>query len=673
MTPPFQADMPDDNLDDFIMAGPTFMPGTIAADCSDLLTGDAWDTTLEDCEDIDYSKINFDSPNVLDPQFFHDDVLPIDPQLFEQTAQQSVHSEPIEDVLPAAENKAKTPQENLDDALQQMLPKTEVKEDIIIDPYEPSPQQSYLPPCVYPEAGLDGTQQAHPYPLLFHPLLYPNIPPPPPEAMQWLQQVYPGLAGPMHPQLPNPAYQYGLTNAFYQPPPQVPAPLPKTMPVKRRARTSSEVSDPFRFETKPSHKFVVQHKRTLKQTKDPDCDPTQFYTSPLPLVQNWRKNGDDDAPHFIYTSAGQWEDDFVLSKSDVKHYVKDCPRQLRIWLQHCPAQSNHRMDTRDRKCRYAHCPVTTRSIRPGFFRVAFDEYYQLTSNGTKDPFKVAGVMHLWCFEQCMDVCELIRQRVMHPDTRTFPKESKNPMLLTRDSDSGIISGALRPWVQETSAHNKEYGLQLPRVHEDTLSYRLTRHHIDFQVNARQSVREKRNSKRPQSSKKTIDWHMGDLAKWVKKDKEVTAKRQDNKSVPYLNDFKPDLTEDAVYQPYNSQMVEAPIMDPAAAGIQQPELYGQTTAERFPTPLSPMLPLESIQVQPDFNMLALPGFAVPEIVVPEVQTQKRRRSTVEDEDGSLFGSPKSKRSRSSTSSRGSGRSSQGASLRRSSRVSAQKTP
>jgi hypothetical protein len=142
-------------------------------------------------------------------------------------------------------------------------------------------------------------------------------------------------------------------------------------------------------------------------------------------------------------------------------------------------------------------------------RVAFDEFGMETSTGRKDPYKVAGTMHLWCFEQCFDLAKLYNEKKLFADLRNLPLEELNRMSLAKDTDRDIMDEAFRPWFRSRPVANKSREW-VPLKHEDTLSYALVQHHLNAQAGARQSTRETRNSARREDHRKTLDVHMGNL-------------------------------------------------------------------------------------------------------------------------------------------------------------------
>ncbi|PNP78258.1 hypothetical protein FNYG_08204 [Fusarium nygamai] len=227
---------------------------------------------------------------------------------------------------------------------------------------------------------------------------------------------------------------------------------------------------------------------------------------------------------FLYLPTGQLEKKILFSAEDLKDYIYNCPRNPRLWIQQNPAQCTERTIDADTMCRYENCPDANNTIRPGWVRVAFDEFHQLTSCGQKDPFKMAGVMHLWCFEQCIDPVEVMANGKMVPDDRDnehLIKEKSNKMAITRDSDTTIVKHTIRPWFKKHAGQP----LQAPYAnYAESLSYALVKHHLDHQVGARARSRGGRNKDRPESELKTIDVHMGRLDFWAARDTASRKKR-----------------------------------------------------------------------------------------------------------------------------------------------------
>ncbi|KOS19215.1 hypothetical protein ESCO_000120 [Escovopsis weberi] len=214
---------------------------------------------------------------------------------------------------------------------------------------------------------------------------------------------------------------------------------------------------------------------------------------------------------FSYTTKGQWLLDRCFDKDQIREYVSSCPRETIFWLQQAPTKCGGRLDLEDRVCRWAGCPVFNRRITAGWLRVAFDEAPAQTSDGTRDPLKVAGCMHLWCFEQVLEPLEFHLSGRLQPEARTFPREERSVVTLEKSTDAGIIRQAYLPWLEDRARELRAGGpSRRPRPHEESLSFAMNRYHLDNQTAARQKARLRRNAHKADAEKRTIDVHKGDL-------------------------------------------------------------------------------------------------------------------------------------------------------------------
>ncbi|RCI14536.1 hypothetical protein L249_6580 [Ophiocordyceps polyrhachis-furcata BCC 54312] len=276
----------------------------------------------------------------------------------------------------------------------------------------------------------------------------------------------------------------------------------------------------------------VMSARAAKKTNSMHkADPSNVYKEHdrLPKSKPFGPRSLDGRPLFTYTKDGQLAEDRVYSKEELQIYLDD--HRSVLWIQQSPAQCASRLHYDDRRCRWDKCPLASRVIGSGWFRVAFDEHPQQTTKGGKDPFKVAGIMHLWCFEQCFDIVDFFVDNRVRPDTRILPRETGNAMSINRDSDREIVREAFDPWFDERRRYRKVHGVErMPRQHHDTLSYRLSKHHVENQTGARQKARDNRNKGRPWKERTTIDVHLGDLQVYVyHSNYKKNAKRKKNRA------------------------------------------------------------------------------------------------------------------------------------------------
>ncbi|POR32449.1 Uncharacterized protein TPAR_07342 [Tolypocladium paradoxum] len=275
--------------------------------------------------------------------------------------------------------------------------------------------------------------------------------------------------------------------------------------------------------------------RAMKKKGDPRCDPTRVYTSKVARPLPWGPTTMEGCPLFTYTQDGRLSEGRSYTAEELRVYLNSGPSI--IWVQQAPSQVASRLGDDDNKCRWEGCPVNKRVISSGWLRVAFDEVPTMTTDGTKDPFKYAGLMHLWCFEQCFDPLEFYESRRIRAEARCFPKEMTNAMTLQRDSDREIVREAMEPWFQaRMPAFIAQGPRQTPRKHQDTLSYTLVKYHLMNQTTARQRARRARNEKKRAEDRKTIDVHMGDLGKFIAISRAAKANQRQMKSLlPHLEE------------------------------------------------------------------------------------------------------------------------------------------
>lgn len=264
---------------------------------------------------------------------------------------------------------------------------------------------------------------------------------------------------------------------------------------------------------------------TTRQSKNQQphlCDPRLFYrTLPKPPLGFGNERG-IGLHQFRYSSDVQLADDLKYSAEDIAKFLKGRDGQItcKLRVQATPSQVTHRLAKEDRRCRWKDCPIPSRNIASGWYRVAFDEFPRWTDNGLLDPYHMAGVMHLWCFEQCFDLVDLSTTGRLVAEDRTLDREEKNLMSLTRDSDHAMIKNTYFPWFMKRREKDVPHtGPWKPRPHKDSLSYVLTRHHLDHQTKARHTSRNNRRAKKAKThgygaviepDGGTIDVHQGDL-------------------------------------------------------------------------------------------------------------------------------------------------------------------
>ncbi|PTD10495.1 hypothetical protein FCULG_00008759 [Fusarium culmorum] len=353
-----------------------------------------------------------------------------------------------------------------------------------MQPYAPIANGSYQPQSHYPDVGINGHQGALSFP---------------PNPLAYGQVVgYPAHAQALKPRRTKPALKSRWMDEEEEKKKEEESDECPEDPTNKSSKNAS------RLKSRAAKAKAARRKRKIQQSVDPSSLPYP----PFEQLLAWNTK---DGCEIAYLPAGQLDEEVLFTAKELRDYLQQCPRKPKIWLQNTPSKCKGRHIDADVKCRYSECPAKNGTILHGWHRVAFDEFPEMTSEGTKDPFKMAGVMHLWCFEQCIDPLEPIEKEVLFPDEREFPKEKSNRMAITRDDYKDVIDEAIKPWIKE----RRRVGVIQPPYskHEDTLSWALCNFHIKKQNRARERMREQRNQNRLDDEKKTVELIMGDLSEY----------------------------------------------------------------------------------------------------------------------------------------------------------------
>ncbi|KAK3295454.1 uncharacterized protein B0H64DRAFT_395308 [Chaetomium fimeti] len=282
----------------------------------------------------------------------------------------------------------------------------------------------------------------------------------------------------------------------------------------------------------PLNRGRMSHRRSRRAS--PSNDPSQFYGRPAnlrawgPLVTGHRE---PENLFRYYQHFAELRPSLTFNREQLITFFlgnghPNPRRSLTLWVQNVAAQSNARYPNggASTKCRYKNCPASQKTIMKGFFRVAFDEYSDLTGN-TLDPMHNAGYMHLHCFESLFDLGYLIHHgaarlgfRVL-PDKRIFNHESRNCASIIRDH--GEMSRTYDEWVEgqrlraghiEDMNARSEVGQQYsglkpsPQMilpHSQRLGCKLVEKHLALQVRGRAATRDNRGGPH-------LGVHRGDL-------------------------------------------------------------------------------------------------------------------------------------------------------------------
>ena len=345
-------------------------------------------------------------------------------------------------------------------------------------------------------------------------------------------------------------YYFPIGSAVQQskPPPTVPTQVHQPLPQAPSAMPPAEQwEDPFIGLPK------VVYKREHRRVKHPLTDPDNIYKDPIDITEPWgfAENG---GALFKYDPNGQLYGEFTAQ--DIRQYIDHFtdPNEFTIWLQHYPAQCSGR--TGKYHCMWEGCPITGGTIYAGDYQVAFDEYPLKTTRGYRDPFKVAGHMHLYCYEKCFDPVFDHLRGVLRPDTRTLPREERNPMAFNLPPCRYIVKACYEPWMQKAKEELAANGIRTQaREHEDTLYrtfYMLAR---DNENQARKRRRAKSNGNKEDEDRRTVDVIEGNLgiegrfkAKHRQRDEAIDDRPSNMFQIDPRARFQPDHVRDLLAQP-----------------------------------------------------------------------------------------------------------------------------
>lgn len=341
----------------------------------------------------------------------------------------------------------------------------------------------------------------------------------------------------------NPMQHMSVPMSSYPPPPPLAAPslpAPALAPAPAPPQSAPEsTAQPVETVRKLTH----NRNQKWRQTNDPEV----FYTKPEGLAP-WGPMVQDRQPHPLFEYSrrtAELKPAVTYSREELITFFRgeghpNPNRHLTLWIQNTPAQSNDRYANRasSAKCRYKDCPANGNTILKGWFRVAFDEFGNLTGSRL-DPFHNAGYMHLHCFETAFDLGYLIHYGAaalgftIRADTREFQHEARNPASIVRDHLE--MSAAYDEWVRSQKARadniwmqnlrlppSQRYtGLNLaqPPPHAERLGRALTDTHLRHEVSGRARNRQQRGGA-------NIERHRGDLDEFNRlRKREQDRKRQ----------------------------------------------------------------------------------------------------------------------------------------------------
>lgn len=208
----------------------------------------------------------------------------------------------------------------------------------------------------------------------------------------------------------------------------------------------------------------------------------------------WSAASDNGTVSFHYTIQGELDSSLRFTASEMLTFIRSHPLNshfradnphfgLTLWIQVTPFNCGDRYPHRESNtCRFRDCAIRTKTIRKGQFRIAFDERLP---GPPKDPFHNAGYVHLYCMEKLLDFPSICKQYNVRPDTRKLPYEYKNKMSIARDHPQMLTR--VREFIRDSASGISRTSWK----YEDSLTFILTREHMNRESSSRQSLRARR--------------------------------------------------------------------------------------------------------------------------------------------------------------------------------------
>ncbi|KAJ4405561.1 hypothetical protein N0V82_010295 [Gnomoniopsis sp. IMI 355080] len=221
----------------------------------------------------------------------------------------------------------------------------------------------------------------------------------------------------------------------------------------------------------------------------------------------------------------------------------NCQPILRIQIQ--PAQYNHRYIRAGQsfKCRFADCPDKRGTILKGQARVCISEFDDEHGDWL-NPYHNTGYVHLFCLEKQTNLIELCNDHpeinivsetrsLAHEPPATTNRRVNNPMALN-DVEQAVVSDWLTDignrWNQFKFVHrDSALRPKFELAQEDTLTYRLTKAHMDN--GPLRNIQKKRKRNAGGRVTAHLDEHVGDVGKQVALQKKMKKQPPPKKKSP----------------------------------------------------------------------------------------------------------------------------------------------
>lgn len=358
---------------------------------------------------------------------------------------------------------------------------------------------------------------------------------------------------------------------------------------------------------------------------------------------------------FSYNEFGELQAHKTYSAREIAEFIETNPRPVELWIQQSPPQMKERLGPNRNKCCWARCPLKDRVIEMGWLRVGFYEFPEEVKSGDRDPLQPATQMHLFCFERCLDpaVYRLNGKLAADYGAGRYPKEQPNKTAIDKASDKNIIEQAYEPWFEGRIPQAQR------RPYNETLSYALNRHHLDCQPTRRGVVRNDHNVKKAEKSRKTIDYHVGDLMFYL--ERALPVKRSQFASAEVYdadNEFQaragshelatsdvvnsyPVVPEAVPVNPVQARQLELPAPSGAARSVERPVPSGAVQSSlELPAPpgVADQLELPVSSEAVDLDLLAQLEMANPADPYEQFGDYEFDIASINVDNFALFGSP-----------------------------------
>ncbi|KAK9781816.1 hypothetical protein SCAR479_01687 [Seiridium cardinale] len=278
---------------------------------------------------------------------------------------------------------------------------------------------------------------------------------------------------------------------------------PKPEPIELRDGQERLLRDPMPRKERRSKKRGQESAEVSREPTEP-INPQDYYGQPQKSPEPWGWKNDKGECTFRYNKLGEFVHDSAFSRTELEAYfyaqapqrtsskhshAKDAwvdrellpgerevvgkqRRGLTLWIGWSPAQASHRYPSDSSNlCRFKDCLMYRRRFKGGHPRVTFDERMNV-DGAVRDPYHVAGYMHLFCLEQQFDILKLIEDLDVRLDTRSFIKEDNLGSFCMRQRPRDQIKAA-HDWLEREWSRKEVWDDYLRQLRQERDGLGLT--------------------------------------------------------------------------------------------------------------------------------------------------------------------------------------------------------